>query len=63
MNAHMPFFCSKGLVANYGKGGGSTQGEGGGHVKFYPNEKGDRKGFNHAEGGGGTTSFWVVFTR
>ena len=37
-------------------------GGGGGHMKFYPSEKGaDRKSFSHAEGGGGTTSFGVVF--
>ena len=39
-------------------------GGGGGHVKFYPSEKGEggRKSFSHAEGGG-TKSFGVVFTR
>ena len=31
----------KGLVTNYGEGGGGLQnGRGGGHVKFYPYEKG-----------------------
>ena len=33
----------KGLVTNYG--------EGGGHVKFYPYEKGGGKSFSHSEGG------------
>ena len=37
---------------------------GGGHVKFYPYKKGDRKSFSHAKmGGGGTHSFEAVFTR
>ena len=42
-----------------GRGGGEGRatkregGGGGGQVKFYPYEKGDRKGFRHAEGGGG----------
>ena len=40
----------KGLVANYGEGGGGTKREGG-HVKFYPYEKGDRKSLSHDEGG------------
>ena len=35
-----------GLVTNYGEGGGGVQnGRGGGHVKFYPYEKGWRKKF------------------
>ena len=38
-----------------------------GHVKFYPYKKGGgggyRHSFSHAEGGGGTKSFVVVFTR
>ena len=33
---------------------------GGGHVKFYPYEKGGGISFSHAEGGGGN-SFGVVF--
>ena len=42
--------------------GGLQNGRGGGHMKFYPYEKGGRKqSFSHAEGGG-TTSFGVVFT-
>ena len=32
----------------------------GGHVKFYPYEKGSGKSFSHAEGGG-TKSLGVVF--
>ena len=36
------FFNDKGLVTNYGKGGYKT---GGGHVKFYPYEKGGHKKF------------------
>ena len=32
----------KGLVTNYGEGGGLQNGRGG-HVKFYPCEKGGRK--------------------
>ena len=34
----------KGLVTNYGEGEGATKREGG-HVKFYPYEKGGRKKF------------------
>ena len=49
----------KGLVTNYGEGGYKT---GGGHVKFYPYEKGGGKSFSHAEGGG-QKKFGVVFTR
>ena len=43
---------SKGLVTNYGEGG-ATKRDGGGHVKFYPYEKGGGggKSFSHAEGG------------
>ena len=33
-----------------GRGGGATKREGG-HVKFYPYEKGGGKGFSHSEGG------------
>ena len=36
-------------------GKGATKREGGGHVKFYPYEKGGRKCFSHAEGGGAQT--------
>ena len=55
---------SKGLVTNYGEGGGGCyKTGGGGHQKFYPYEKGGGgKSFSHAEGGGGTKSFGVVFT-
>ena len=35
--------CHKGVVTNYGEGG-ATKREGG-HVKFYPYEKGGRKKF------------------
>ena len=56
-------------VTNYWSlitGRGATKREGGGHVKFYPNEKGDGKSFSHADWGGGgeggTTSSGVVFT-
>ena len=52
----------KGLVTNYGEGGGATKREGG-QVKFYPYEKGvgGGKGFSHAEGGGGVhIKFGVV---
>ena len=42
----------KGVVTNYGERGGATKREGGGHVKFYPYEKGGGgKSFSHAEGG------------
>ena len=50
----------KGLVTNYGEGG-ATKREGG-HVKFYPYQKGGGKSLSHSEGGGGTKSFGVVFT-
>ena len=44
---------AKGLVTNYGEGG-ATKLEGGGHLKFYPYEKGGgQTSFSHAEGGGG----------
>ena len=34
----------------------------GGHVKFYPHEKGGGKSFSHAEGGGGgQKKFWGSF--
>ena len=45
----------KGLVTNYGEGGGGYK-TGGGHVKFYPYEKGGgggRTSFSHDDGGGG----------
>ena len=35
---------NKGVVTNYGEGGGVQNGRGG-HVKFYPYEKGGRKKF------------------
>ena len=38
-------FTTKELVTNYGEGGGATEREGGGHVKFYPYEKGGCKKF------------------
>ena len=46
---------------NTGRGGGATKWEGG-HVNFYPYENGGGGGVSHAERGGGTTSFEVVFT-
>ena len=50
MNSH---HCNKhkGLVNNYREGGTTKREGGGGHVKFYPYEKGGGKGFSHAEGG------------
>ena len=49
------------MVTNYGEGG-ATKREGG-HVKFYPYEKGGGgKSFSHSEGGG-TKSFGIDFTR
>ena len=41
----LPLSGSKGLVTNYGDGGGATKREGGGHVKFYPYEKGGQTKF------------------
>ena len=38
-----PIWC-KGLVTNYGEGGGATKREGGA-LKFYPYEKGGQKKF------------------
>ena len=38
-------YISKGLVTNYGEGGGGATKREGGHVKFYPYEKGGRKEF------------------
>ena len=40
----------------------ATQREGG-QVKFYPTKRWGTKGFRHAEGGGGTTTFEVVLTQ
>ena len=40
--SHVDF---KGLVTNYGEGGGGLQNGRGGHVKFYPYEKGGQKKF------------------
>ena len=50
--------ASKGLVTNYGEGGGLQNGRwwgGGGHMKFYPYELrgGGGENFSHAEGWGG----------
>ena len=42
-------------------GSGGLQNRRGGHVKFTPMKRGGGKSFSHAEGGGGTTSFGVVF--
>ena len=42
----------KGVVTNYGEGGGYKTGRGG-HVKFYPYETGGGKSFSHSEGGAG----------
>ena len=42
----------KGLVTNYGVGGGGTKKGKGGHDKFYPYEKGGGgKRFSHADRG------------
>ena len=51
----------KGLVTNYRRRGSYKTGGGGGHVKFYPYEKGGGEIFSHAMGGGGK-KFRVVFT-
>ena len=44
---------AKGLVTNYREGAGGYKMGGGGHVKFYPYERGGggRKSFSHDEGG------------
>ena len=47
----MEYESTKGLVTNYGEGGGGLQNGRGGHMKFYPYEKGGGKSFSHAEGG------------
>ena len=43
------YFCgsiaTKGVVTNYGQGGGATKREGGGHVKVYSYAKGRWKKF------------------
>ena len=49
----------KGLVTNYGEGGGYKTG-GGGTLSFTPSKRGGGKSFIHAEGGG-TKSFGVFF--
>ena len=48
-----------------GGGGYKTRVGGGVHVKFYLYEKGGRKSFSHADGGGGggAKAFGVVFMR
>ena len=58
---------SKGVVSNYGKGGGATKWERG-HVSnrsiaITPMKRGGgQTSFSHAEGVGGTTSFGIVYT-
>ena len=53
----------KGLVTNYGSGGGRQyNGKGEGHVKFYSYEKGAEKALAMLKGAGGTKSFGEVFT-
>ena len=49
-----PRLLYKGLVTNYGEaggGGGGYKTGWGGHVKFYPYNRGGGKSFSHAEGG------------
>ena len=63
---YCPRLVHKGLVIDYGEEGSNKTG--GGHVKFYPYEKGgggevDTFSAMLKGGGGGTTSFGVVFTR
>ena len=57
----------KGLVTNYGEGGGGRLQNGrGGHVKFYSYEKGGggvEQVLAMLKGGGGRKSFGVVFTQ
>ena len=51
---HNSEYLDKGVVANYGEGGATKRERGGGHVKFYPYEKGGGgggKSFSHSEGG------------
>ena len=59
MNLTIVYVCNKGLVTNYGGGGYKT---GGGHVKFYPYEKGGGEVLAMLKGGGGGhTKFWDRF--
>ena len=53
---------NKGLVINYGEGGLQNR-RGRGCAVFPLQRGGGRKRFSHAEGGGGTKSFGVVFTQ
>ena len=53
----------KGLVTNHGEGGGGYKTGGGGHMKFYPYEKGGGAENVLAMQEGGTKSFGIVFTR
>ena len=47
-------WCVKGLVTNYGEGGGGLQnGRGGGHMQSYPYKKGGPKKFKPCRRGGG----------
>ena len=59
-------YATKGVVTNYGEGGG-LQNWRGGQVEFTPTKKGGgRISFSHAVGGGGgggTHFFRVVLTR
>ena len=52
----------KGLVTYYlGGGGGGLQNGKGGHVEFYPCDKGVGEVLAMLKGGWGTTSFGVVY--
>ena len=47
------FFCIRDMSLITGRGGGGYKREGGGHMKFYPCQKGGggTTSFSHAEGG------------
>ena len=51
------------LITGKGVGGGSLQNRRGGGYEVYPTKRGDRKGFSHAEGGGGAQQVLGSFLR
>ena len=54
--------ANKGLVTNYGEGGGgATKREGGAHEVLRLRKGGGGKSFSHAEGGGGHKKLWGRF--
>ena len=59
MNGYFAVVRDWSLITGMG-GGGGLQNRRGGHMKFYPYEKGGGKSFGHSEGGG-HIKFWGSF--